>query len=141
MRTFTITEAARLIGVPAATVSRRLPSGRASRGRGAHLSVQEISDIAVAVHVDPNAVQRRVALIDELGPDMPSDAPHWAEVAADRDLDRALRAHRDRTPPDLLDQPPEAGCVELPPTWGELDEWTLVSTQAQLEALLPPLER
>ena len=142
MRTYSITDAARLLGVSAATVSRRLPAARASRGRSAHLSVQEVTEIAAAIHMDPESVRRRVDLADAFGSDMPIEAIQWATVAAERNLDDALEAHRARIPDDLL-QLAQALTEhdELPEPWGQPGGWAPITAPGQLDGLLPPLDR
>jgi hypothetical protein len=143
-RTYSITEAARLLGLSAATVSRRLPAERASRGRSAQLSAAELIDVARAARIDTEAVQRRITSDAEFGPDMPAEARRWAEVAAERGLLHALKEHMARVPTDWLEDETkdnENAEFDLPGPWGDLAEWTPISSQEELDALLPPIER
>lgn len=141
MRTYSITDAARLLGVSPATVSRRLPAARASRGRSARLSLQEVNEIADVIHVDPDTVRQRAGLAETFGPDM-AGAMRWAAVAAERSLNAALKAHRARIPADLLHRPTEPAEQEgLPEPWGRPDAWLPIKAPEALDALLPPLER
>ena len=142
MRTYSLTDAARLLGVSPATVSRRLPAARVTRGRAARLSVQEVTDIAASIHADLEVVRRRIELSDAFGPDMPADAARWAAIAAERSLTEVMEAHRARIPDELLRQAhPPGERVELPEPWGEPDPWVPITGPEQLDTLLPPLER
>lgn len=141
-RTYSVTEGARLLGVSTATLSRRLPPGRAGRGRSARLSLQELMEVARKVAVDPEVVHRRATLDDQLGPDMPSRARRWVELAIERDLVRALAAHVARIPDDLLyrEMEPPAD-FPMPQPWGDQTKWTPVRSKEELDTLLPPAER
>ena len=142
MRTYSITDAARLLGVSPATVSRRLPSARASRGRSARLSVEEVTEIAVAIHVDPESLRRRVDFANAFASDMPVEAMEWAAVAAERGLDAALDAHRARIPDDLLERAQSLPAPDvLPEPWGEPEAWVPITASTQLDALVPPLDQ
>jgi DNA-binding transcriptional MerR regulator len=138
-RTYSITEAARLLGVSAATVSRRIPAERVSRGRAAGLSLQEILEVARQAQLDLEAVRRRATLDAEYGLDMPADARHWAEIAAERGLVEALALHVARIPEDLLEcSRGEEPDFAMPEPWGDPAEWTPVTSAEELEALVPP---
>ena len=142
MRTYSITEAARILGVSTATVSRRLAPERATRGRSAGLSVKELTEIAAAVRADPEALRRRVGLEGDFAPGMPVAAVEWANVAVERRLEEALSAHRARIPDGLLARTSEVDePIQLDVPWGELTDWEPVTSEAQLRALLPPLEQ
>lgn len=101
-----------------------------------------MTEIAAAIHVDPDSIRRRADFANAFGPDMPVEAARWAAVAAERDLDSALGAHRARIPEDLLQRAQSLTAqVELPEPWGEPDAWVPITAPAQLDALVPPLDR
>lgn len=94
------------------------------------------------MHLDLEAVRVRVNLGIDIAPGMPAEAERWATVAAERELPKALAAHRARIPGDLLLSAREnQELVELPRPWGEIEGWETITSDPDLDALLPPLER
>jgi hypothetical protein len=140
MRTYSISDAARLLGVSPATVSRQLPAERATRGRSARLSVAEVTEIAAAIHVDPVLLQLRVELAEAYGSDMPAESGRWTTLAFERNLQAALVAHLARIPGDLLPQD-EAAAETLPRPWGVPHDWERIANPEALDALVPPLDQ
>lgn len=106
------------------------------------MSVQEVTEIAAAIHVDPEAVRRRADLAEAFGPDMPVEAARWAAAALERGLAAALDTHRARIQDDLLQQVQEVVELdEVAEPWGEPDAWVPVIEPEQLDALVAPLDR
>ena len=141
MRVYSIGEAARLIGVSTATVSRHLAPDRALRGRSAKLSIEEVAEIAQGIQVDPDAVRRRAAAID-LSKDMPPQAAKWATAALERGLETALSTHNARIPRNVLAMSStEDELAELLEPWGAEGDWVPVTSDVEIDALLPPLDR
>ena len=137
-KTYSITDGARLLGISAATLSRRLPPERAHRGRAARLTLQELAAIAPTVDADPEVLHRKAGLLGTFGPDLPPQATWWAQVAAERGLADALEAHIARIPGDLLERPlPELAAFDLPEPWGDHADWTPLRTPEDLDALIP----
>jgi transcriptional regulator with XRE-family HTH domain len=141
MKTFSITEAARLIGVSTATVSRQLAPERAIRGRNARLSIDELARIAEGLHVDPEVLRARTRTID-FANGMPVEAERWAQTAIERGLAESLGVHVARIAAaglaagDSADEP-----IDLPEPWGAPADWEPLVREKQLDALLPPLDR
>lgn len=116
---YSLTEAAALLGVSTATLSRRLPRERVHQGRVARLSLEEILEVAPVVGADPDVVRQRVELDEELGPDVPEHIRYWARRARDAGIGRKIEEYSARIPEDVLPRhlaQPDA-TVELPEPW------------------------
>ncbi|MBI4493222.1 MAG: hypothetical protein HY690_10575 [Chloroflexi bacterium] len=116
---YSLTEAAALLGVSAATLSRRLPRERVRQGRVARLALEEILEVAPTVGVDPDIVRQRAEPDEELGPEVPQHIRYWARRAREVGIGRKMEAYAARIPEDMLSRhlgPPDA-TVELPEPW------------------------
>ncbi len=83
----------------------------------------------------------RVGIADSFDADMPPEAAHWAQLAAERDLPKAAAAHAARMPGDLLAEAPvPTATFALCEPWGDLADWTPITSADQLNALVPPAE-
>ena len=129
MGTYSLAEGARLLGVSASTLSRKLPAARVTQGRRAGLSADELVAVAPAVGADPEVVRRRGR-----GGAARAAAAEWlAELAARLEAEdrRALPVEALRfefEPPAEVDWAAEPRGPAAEP----------VRSQAELEALAPP---
>ena len=102
---FSINQGAAYLEVSPATLSRHLAPERATRGRDAALSVDELLAAAKALGQDVERVRRRITGALGLDPDLPADIRAWAIRALVEDKLFDLEGYNARVPADLLDRP------------------------------------
>jgi hypothetical protein len=104
---FSINQGAAYLDVSPSTLSRHLAPERATRGRDAALSVDELLAAAEALGQDVECVRRRITGALGLDPDLPADIREWAIRAVVEDKLFDLDGYNARVPPDVLERPPE----------------------------------